>query len=123
MQNEFELELELDDHEIGALALLTGQPGWAVYHKIRRFNVGKFHTAMINVTSGSNDAIVEAHRVVKVAAQLYQSDTDVVNAIVQGYTQSKRPQGPPTDITEGLIDLGPAASTLDDLHLSEEVEY
>lgn len=121
MEN-LEFELELDDHEIASLALLTGQPGWAVFHKIKRYVANKYITAMINVPSGS-EAVLEAQRVTKVAAQTYDDEINIINKIVQGYTQSRKPEGKPIDITEGLIDLGAPASTFEDLQLSEEADY
>ncbi len=120
MQTEYTPELILDPNEVAALALLTGQDGYKVIHKIIKHELSKFITAHINTATGNDSAITEGHRIIKTAVQLYDGATNSINTLVSTYTSAKQVDGRPIDVTEGLIDLGPAASTQDDLDGFEE---
>ena len=122
-KTQFDPELHLEPQEQAALAILTSQPGWAVVHKIARWGVDQYVVALINTASGNDAAVVEGHRVSKTAGSLYQTITNRINLEVEAYTGGRKPEGPPVDITEGMIDLGPQASTQYDLDALEEEPF
>lgn len=123
MLKEFNPELILEPHDVAALALVTGQDGYKVIHKIIRHEVDRFILALINTPTGNDVAVLEGHRVAKVAAQMYDGVTNKINLLVGSYTASKNVDTKPKDDTEGLIDLGPVASTQDDIDGFEESQY
>lgn len=120
---QFAPEIDIDAHEAAALALITSNPGWSVYHKICRHAVDKYILALINLPSGSDHAVVEGHRCSKVAAQFYEEITNRINAVVKSYMDGQQSNdGPLPDLTEGIIDFGPPASTADDFDVLEEAQ-
>lgn len=119
-QLKFEPELELDDLEVASLALMTSQQGYRVFHKIIQHQFSEFVSAHINTATGNDHQIVEGHRVIKTAAQFYDGITNKVNRIVESYTADRKVEPKPVDITEGIVDLGPQASTQDDFLIDSE---
>lgn len=120
MKTDFMPELTLDHHQRAALARTTSEEGYRVIHLIARSEVDKFIVALMNISSADPAAVVEGHRVSKTAAMLYEGITNRINKEVQNYINATSEPAAPVDITEGILEIGPPASTFQDLELSEE---
>lgn len=124
MQTEFKPEIELEDSEVASLALVVGQDGYKVIHKLIRHEVDRFILALVNIDSTRAEAVLEGHRVAKTAAQLYDGVTNKINRVVESYYSAKQSGvGIAPDSTEGIIDIGPHATTQEDIDGFEESHY
>lgn len=119
--HQYNPEVEFEHSERGEIAQTVASPGYRHITRIMRSEVDKFLLALLNVPEDDERAIIAKHRLSKAAAQVVQGITNRVNAEVQEFTAAVRAIGPPIDVTEGLVDLGPAASTLADLETDNEM--
>jgi hypothetical protein len=115
MENRFEPELSLEHADRAAVAQTVATPGWKVINRILRSEVDKYLIALINVPASDDHAIVAAHKLSKAAAQVYTAAMSRISNEVQQFIAQSGMPTTPVDITEGLIDLGPASSTIEDL--------
>ncbi len=118
MISQFNPELKLSRHEQGALALVVAEEGYQVIHKICKTEIDKFILRLINEDATDPGSVLEAHRIAKAAAQFYAGITNVIKQNVEAYMSGKTIQQAPVDLTEGILDIGPVATTLE--MLSEE---
>lgn len=120
----YEPELDIDDGEAGTLVSFMSHPGFLVWQKVRKAEFQKFFTKLMNTDSVSEDQVLENFRVAKIAAQLYQGETNTLNEIRVQYTSAPRDMDKPVDVTEGILDIGHLASQLEDVpNLLEEVDF
>lgn len=108
---EFSPELTLEPNEQAALVLTAASEGYRVIHKLIKHKVDTFILALINTSSTEASAVLEAHRVAKVAARMYDGITEDINAICQDYAAGRAITTDLPDSTEGIIDIGPPATT------------
>lgn len=124
MAIEFTADLELEHHERGELADTVRTPGFRHVEKIFEAEVQKFFVALLNIPSGGTD-VLEGHRVAKTVAQLWEGAAARINAEASYYIetakQSKTQE--PLDLTEGMIDLGPAQTTQQAFEEGPDIEY
>lgn len=115
MQKEFNPEITLDRSQQAALAQTCSptNEGWRVVHLICRSEVDKFILDAINTDATKEADMLMRMRLAKVAAQLYEGVTNRINYEVQKYTGGVASKEP-VDVTEGLLDIGPRASTSQD---------
>lgn len=124
MAIEFTAELDLGHHERAALADTCGTPGFKTVQKIFEAEVNKFFIALINIQTGGKE-VIEGQRVAKIAAQLWEGASRRINAEIRQYTaeMASLKTEEPIDPIEGMIDLGPRASTQNSLEEGNELEY
>lgn len=115
MENRFEPEFSLEHSDRAMVAQTVASPGWKVINRILRSEVDKYLIALININESDDKAIVAAHKLSKAAAQVYTAAMARINHEVNQFIAVSGPPTEPVDMTEGLIDLGPASSTLADL--------
>lgn len=120
MENRFEPEISLEHSDRAMVAQTVATPGWKIINRILRSEVDKYLIALINVDESDDKAIVAAHKLSKAAAQVYAASMARVNYEVQQFIAVSGTPAEPVDITEGLIDLGPASSTLADLDFDNQ---
>lgn len=119
----YEPELEIDEGEAGTLVSFMGHPGFLVWQKVRKAEFQKFFTKLMNTDTEDKEAVLERHRIAKLAAQLYQGETNTLNEIRLQYTSAPRDRDRPVDETEGVLDIGDLASQLEDVpNLFEETD-
>lgn len=121
---EFPKELKLEKHQRAELSDTCNTPGFRWIQAIFEDEVQKFFIALINLPTGG-EPVIEGQRVAKVAAQVYEGAMQRVNAEVAYLGEELRANKPtqPVDILEGMIDLGPAASTQSSFEEGDEIEY
>jgi hypothetical protein len=117
VKTDFKPELQLDRGQQAALAQTCAGEGWKIVHLIARSEVDKFVLDLVNTDSGT-EAVLEKHRMSKVAAMLYEGIIRRINFEVQQYT-SDNTSKEPVDLTEGLLDIGPLASRQSDFESLE----
>lgn len=120
MESRFEPEITLAHSDRAMVAQTVGTHGWKVIERIMRSVVDKYLVALINVDESDDKAIVAAHKLSKAAAQVYTDSMSRVHQEVQQYYAVAGVPTVPVDVTEGLIDLGPASSTLADLDFDNQ---
>lgn len=119
--NEFNPDIVLEHNDRAAVAQTVATPGYAVIHRIQRSMVDRFIINLMNASEEDEATIVAKHRLAKAAAQFFQMVTDRVNHEIQQYTAAVKQDGPVIDVTEGMIDLGPKASTFEDVELDGQL--
>lgn len=117
---EFVPELSIEPNEQAALVLTVASEGYRVIHKLIKHRVDTFILALINVSSTEEKAVLEAHRVAKVAARMYDGITEEINFICQDYSSGRKVDTIQPDSTEGVIDFGPPATTQDQYETATE---
>jgi hypothetical protein len=120
----FTAPLELQRHDRAALSDTCNTPGFKVMQRIFEDEVQKFFTVLMNLPSGTKD-VLESQRVARTAAQLWQGGIDRINAEVHYLSEELRAEKKegPIDPSEGLIDLGPTASTQFAFEEEQNLEY
>lgn len=111
-------ELEIDNHEQSELVSLMSHPGFRVWIKLKRYEVNKYITVLLNTDATEESKVIERFRQAKLAAQLFEGEVKDLNGIRTQYIGENAVQGRPIDLTEGMLDLG-AYTSLDE-DLSEE---
>lgn len=117
---EFVPELIIEPNEQAALVLTVASEGYRVIHKLIKHKVDTFILALINVSSTEEKAVLEAHRVAKVAARMYDGITEEINYICQDYSAGRKTDSIQPDLTEGVVDLGPLATTQEQYETATE---
>jgi hypothetical protein len=121
---DFTAPLELERHQRAELSDTCNTPGFRWIQKIFEAEIQKFFIALLNMPSGGKE-VVEGQRVAKTAAQLYEGAIQRINAEVAYLGEEIRASKPqiPIDLIEGMIDLGPGASTQLAFEEEQELEY
>jgi hypothetical protein len=113
--NKFTPEISLDHNERGQLTSTAATEGYKVMHRIFRAEVDKFIIDLINANPAEAKAVWAKHILAKAAAQFYNAVTARINEEVLQYTHATRTTDVPKDATEGILDIGEAAMSLDNL--------
>jgi hypothetical protein len=110
-------EIELTSDERVQLYQTISTPGQAVVMKIFKAVVDGYITRMLNTPDGDKDTVYARFLMTKCAGQLFTLLVNRLNDEVDQYREAaaqNRPQVP-IDGTQGILDIGEAPSTYDDL--------
>lgn len=113
-------ELEFQPHEQAEITQTISSAGWKHIQRLFDHECTKFILDTINTPSEHTDEVIEKHRCAKVAAQLYEGGVQRINNEVGQYIGSRKALDVEADVTESVLQMGPPASTSDDLLESSE---
>lgn len=117
----FNPDIVLEYNERALVVQTVATPGYAIINRIMRSEVDKFIVDLINAPENDDKTVVARHKLSKAAAQFYTAVTGRVNYEIQQYTAAQGGSGKPVDLTEGVIDIGDPASTIDDFEIDEQI--
>lgn len=125
MAIDFTSDIEFEHHQRAELSDTVRTPGFRHIQRIFDAEVQKFFFALMNLPSGDDGSVVEGHRVAKTAAQLWEGAASRINSEVTQFISETAAGKPlvPVDITEDMIDLGPAQTTQQSFEEETELEY
>lgn len=112
--------LVLAPHEQAEITQTISSAGWRHIQRIFDHECTKFILDTINTPSEDTEDVIEKHRCAKVAAQLYEGGVQRINNEVGQYLGSRKALEVQADVTDGVLQMGPPASTSDDLLESSE---
>lgn len=124
MAVEFPKELNLEKHQRAEISDTVKTPGFRWIQAIFEDEIQKFFIALLNLPSGG-ESVIEAQRVAKTAAQVYEGAMQRVNSEIAYLHEQLRAEKPqePIDLIDGMIDLGPNASTQLAFEEEQDIEY
>jgi len=121
MAIEFVADVEFAHHQRAELSDTCKTPGFRHIQKIFEAEVDRFFMALMKLPTGSDTAVVEGHRIARVASQLWEGAAQRINNEIKQYSTelSSAKTEAPTDPTDGLMDFGPRATQAS---LEEEID-
>lgn len=123
-ENAYFPEIELTQDDRIQLMQTLSTPGQVVFNRIFKSVVDGYTTHLLNSPEGNRDVAYERLLMSKIAAQLFTSLVKHINDEIERYKIIAAQTGAqiPRDDTEGLLDIGEYASTIDDLDADIAVE-
>lgn len=117
-------EIDLTPDERAQLMHTISTPGQSVFNKVFKSVVDGYTTHLLNSPEGQPEIVHERLIMAKVAAQLFTSLVKHINAEVVQYKllMDQTAIQPPRDDTAGLLDIGAAPSTFDDVERDDILE-
>lgn len=111
----FAPEIELSDTARTQIAQTITTPGFHYINLIMRTEVSKFAMDLVNSEEGDDKAVLAKHKLSRAAALFYARVISRINSEAQLGSSNLAGEEVPSDPTEGIIDIGPSASTENDL--------
>jgi hypothetical protein len=119
-ENSFDPEVIISSNEQAALMLMSASEGFKVFNRIMRGELDKLIMSLINEPGNDDEMVLNKHKLAKSAAIFYDGIINRVNHEIAIYA-SQNTDSKPVDSTAHLIDLGPDASTQDDIE--NDIEF
>ena len=117
-------EIVLTNDERSQLMQTITTPGQVIFNKVFKSVVDGYTTYLLNTPENDKDLLFARFLMSKVAAQLFTSLVEHINAEIATYKEymAQNKTSIPSDDTEGILDIGERPSTPDDVERDESLD-